>query len=405
MGRNAAFLIGLLGVACTSASELETSIEAPAVDDERSTSMASASNGLGLAVYQHLRHEEGNIAYAPASLSIALSMAYLGARGATAEEMALVMRLPSDADAVHDGWATLLSNWEGQDDVHLSVANRFVGEKTFPFVPSFSHELESHYGASLGQADFRNDFEAERARINDWVAKNTEGFINDLFPPDSFESGTVSALVNAMYFSGGWQTSFDEPGTLRPFFGPEGEFAVPMMETHGAFAQVFVDGARVLEMPYDGGRKVALIALTDDGSKLATLEDGLDAARFNAWIDALATAEVEETEVLLPRFKVVTPTLELKRPLIALGMETAFSKQADFSGMGERPVTIDDVFQKVVIEMSEDGTEAAAATGVEGVEYDREVAFRADRPFLFFVYDKGNDVILFAGRVTDPRIE
>lgn len=365
--------------------------------------VARGSNELGFAIHRHLSETEGNLAYAPASLSIALAMTYAGARGQTATEMANALSLPADPAAVHDGWATVLASWRARPE--LSIANRLFGEALFPFAPAFLHQVEASYGAPLALADFEYDADAERIAINDWVAERTEGFIQDLLPPKSVDDTTVLVLANAMYFDASWQTAFDEAETMdATFHAPDGDLEVPMMAARLEARFGWTEEATMVELPYDGGAMAALFVLPPAGQPVEALEATLDGAAFEAWLAELETVKLD---VALPRFDVETvEPLALSEPLEALGMVSAFDwMTADFSGMsadGSRAVHLDEVFQKVVVKVDEQGTEAAAATAVVAGEYDWQPHFTANRPFLFFVYDRSSTAVLFAGRVSRP---
>jgi len=119
----------------------------------------------------------------------------------------------------------------------------------------------------------------------------------------------------------------------------------------------------------------------------------------------------DRTEVHLPRFRIETDVVALTAPLIQLGMGPAFSGGADFSGMsapGGASLQISDVFHRVFVELNEEGTEAAAATGIVMMETAAMVqpapppVFDASHPFLFFLREPSTGAILFAGRVIDP---
>jgi serpin B len=152
-----------------------------------------------------------------------------------------------------------------------------------------------------------------------------------------------------------------------------------------------------------------LVALPDATSTgLAKLEESFSADTFDTWTKALAPQRVA---VSLPRFafKWGGP---LDAPLQELGMRAAFSGKADFTGIaeptaGER-LQISHVVQKTWVSVDENGTEAAAASGV-GMSVTSAITgpiaeLKADHPFLFFVYDEKRGRILFAGRVTEPKL-
>jgi serpin B len=172
-----------------------------------------------------------------------------------------------------------------------------------------------------------------------------------------------------------------------------------MMHQVARFGYAETKGVRALELAYQGGRIALVVLLPED---LPSFEKGLDASRLHALTARLAG---EKVAVFLPRYE-VTSRFSLADTLAALGMPTAFSGRADFSGMnGKGGLFISAVEHKAFVAVDESGTEAAAATAVvmkRGAPAGTKL-FRADRPFLFLIRDRKTGCILFLGRVVDPR--
>lgn len=398
-------------VASASASPNVPANDVPVSPAGAPTDAVSASNKFGLELYAHLNGGDGNIAYSPASLSVALAMTFAGAKGDTAKEMQHAMSFPSSADALHGGWASQISRWQGATDIEVSVANRLYGDQSYTFEAPFLSLTKSRYGAPLEAVDFAGDGDAQRLLINAWVKTKTKDRIVDLIPPSGVTADTRMVLVNAMYFKAAWEMPFDKSNTQEAAFAAAGgEVKVPMMSQTEHMRYAEVDGVQLAERAYKNDTFATLFVLPKAGQALSSLEKKLDAELLGSWTAALQT---ERVAMKLPRFKIEPKTpYELKGALQAMGMNLPFKRgEADFTAMSnpsnpEDRLHIDKVFHKAFVAMDEAGTEAAAASAVSmaragGMPQEPKV-FNADRPFLYFVRDTKTGMVMFAGRVSDP---
>jgi serpin B len=369
--------------------------------------LADASNAFGLDLYQQLRDQPGNLAMSPASISIALGMTWGGARSDTASQMQQTLHLVGDPASVSRSWGALSASL--QDPARpftLRIANRLYGDQSYAFEQPFLDQTAANYGAPLEPVDFA-DADAQRTKINGWVADRTEQRIKDLLPPGSLDASTRLVLVNAIYFLADWASPFalDDTRPLPFHTSARQQTSALMMQQRGTFATARADGMTMLEMPYQGGDAAMWIVLPDDVDGLADLEASIDATKLAAWSKALTS---DKLEVTIPRFKIdPAGATELSDPLGTLGMRDAFDPaKADFTGMAAGGgLFISGVFHKAFVQVDEKGTEAAAATAVvmsESAAPPPPKGFVADHPFLYFVVDKTSGLILFMGRVTDP---
>ncbi|HWO25107.1 MAG TPA: serpin family protein [Kofleriaceae bacterium] len=387
---------------------------APAPSAAEAAVLAKASNSFGLDLWARLRTAPGNLAISPASISTALAMTWGGAKGETAAEMKQSMRLPLDADAAVTAWGKLGGALQAPSRaLKLRIANRLFGEQSYKFEAPYLEKTKAAYGAPLEPIDFMKAPDPARAHINQWVADQTEQRIKDLLPPRSILSDTRLVLVNAIYFLADWQDPFERASTSeQPFSLAPGKTTPAMlMRRRGNYWMAKADGAAVLELPYAGGDTSMLVVLPDKVDGLAAVEKSLDAGKVAAWLAALAPQEVL---VWLPRFVIDPPeALELAKPLKALGMTRAFDRErADFTGIANPPKPADrlyigKVFHKAFVKVDEKGTEAAAATAVvmpkAGAAPRPVPELKADHPFLFFIVDKASGLVLFMGRVAEPK--
>lgn len=369
---------------------------------------AAAGNAFGLDLYTSLRADGENLFFSPASIAYALAMTGLGARGATAAEMDEVLHLPADDAVVAAGFGGLMGEVAKEGGpVTINLANRLYGERTTPFAPAYLALLERHFGAALEQVDYRHDPDAARRLINTWVEEQTARKIRDLLAPGSVNTDTRLTLVNAVYFLGEWARPFPKEATADAPFHRErgGDVTVPFMHLTGRVGYLEQGGVQIVSLPYRGNTTEMVVILPVAGTPLSTIEAQLDADRLATWLAAPTPAQVVVT---LPRLHLET-SFDLATALAALGMPTAFTRSADFSGMTTdgTPLLISRVVHKAYLDVDEEGTEAAAATAImaevtSAMRPEPPKEFRADRPFILAIRHKASGAILFLGRVADP---
>lgn len=358
---------------------------------------ADGLNAFAGDLYQQLARTKGNLVFSPLSISTALAMTLSGARGQTAQEMTKVLRTPPDAALLDQ--LTKAGNTAGDQ---LLFAQSLWVDRELKLLPGFLTASKQQFRAEPHPAAFSTNPEAARAAINRWVSEQTKTKIADLFAPGSLKRDTRLVLASAVYFNGTWQSKFDPKATAPAAFHGATEIQTPFMNQAARFPYAETGNAQILELPYAGGSLAFDVILPKPGQPLGTLEDALRSDGFSAWLGRLQRKQVA---VALPKFRAES-TFSLQSALSALGMASAFTTAADFSGIaGSRDLAISQVVHKAFFDLSEQGTEAAAGTGI-GVSltaYAPPVVFRADRPFLFFLRDTATRAILFAGRLEDPK--
>jgi serpin B len=360
-------------------------------------------------LYSQLRSQEGNLFLSPYSLSTALAMAYGGARGETAAQMAKVMHFDLVQEKLHPAFAALesgLNAVQQKGQVKLAVANSLWPQKGHAFLPGYLDLCKTDYGVTVTPLDFIGAAEAARQTINAWVEDKTNRKIQELLKPGILNEATRLVLVNAIYFKGNWSSQFDRQLTKAGSFHVSAGKTVeaPIMQAAREFRYAESPEAQALELPYAGDDLSMLVLLPRDTGSLAAFERSLSPDKLYAWIRNLRSRDVQ---LWLPKFK-MTSEFSLNQTLAALGMTDAFTDHADFSGMdGTKNLFISAVVHKTFVEVNEEGTEAAAATGVGMLTADvpvpeGPVVFRADHPFLFLIRDNRTGSILFLGRIVDP---
>jgi serpin B len=374
--------------------------------------LVEGNNRFALELYDHLRSGKGNLFFSPSSISTALGMAYAGASGRTEAEMAKTLHFEMPRDQLQDAIAALQSSWKTSDKkkgFRLNAANRLWGQDGYDFLPAFLDLTRTKFGAELARLDFARKPDEARQTINQWVAAQTEDKIKDLIPSPQLLADARLVLTNAVYFKGDWSAPFDKKRTKDEDFHVSGTDKVkaPLMHRQDRFRYASRDGMQVLDLSYGDGSLSMVVLLPQKVDGLAELEGKLSVANLQQWVSDLQSQQVI---VYLPRFK-TTSQFEMNDTLKSMGMVSAFDPStADFSGMtGKKDLFLSAVIHKAFVDVNEEGTEAAAATGVVAaptaapeVEPKKPPVFRADHPFVFLIRDNRNSSILFLGRVTDP---
>lgn len=371
--------------------------------------LSEANGSFAISLLKILGEEDKsrNLFFCPMSVSSALAMVYLGAKGNTATQMSQVLGLSGNGD-VHQSFQTLLAEINKSDTQYLlKSACRLFGEESCDFLLTFKESCQKFYQAGLEELSFVKDTEGCRKHINDWVSEKTEGKISEVLSPGTVCSLTKLVLVNAMYFKGKWKAQFDRKYTRgMPFKTNQEKKTVQMMFKNAKFKLGHVDevNMQVLSLPYAEEELSMVILLPDESTNLDMVEEALTYEKLHAWANSETLTE-SQVQVFFPRLK-LEESYDLETVLQSLGMTDAFEEtKADFSGMTtKKNVPVSKVAHKCFVEVNEEGTEAAATTAViRNARCCRiEPRFCADHPFLFFIWHHKTSSILFCGRFCSP---
>jgi serine protease inhibitor len=394
-----------------------------ATDTEAIAALAKANDRFALDLLHKLSAKtEENAFFSPHSVSAALAMTWAGARGQTADQMSKVLHFSDLAAAsVTSGFRGLqqaLAQTQQQTGAELSIANSLWPEKEpeHPFLPEYLKLVERNFGSIIRPMDYRSGAEQARQEINRWVEDKTNNRIKDLLHQGDVDAMTRLVLVNAIYFKAPWFEPFSKSASAEAQFHLADGKAKPitlMHSTHSAsYAEVTVDSSpvQILSLEYrDPGKRAArgglsfVAILPKEPNGLAAVEKALTAEKLHDWLGELKSARVE---IYLPKFR-LEDRYSLGQALEQMGMTDAFTDKADFSGMnGAHNLYITKAIHQTFVDVNEEGTEAAAATGVAiGVKAMLPTPaslFRADHPFLFLIRNDATGSILFLGRLADP---
>ena len=381
--------------------------EAKVKVSEEVQTLAKSNNEFAFDLYSKLAKRDGNLFLSPTSISTALAMTSAGAEGVTAKEMATTLNFTQPEEEVHSAFASLMAmlNAPEKDAYELRMANRLWGQTGYGFLPKYLATTKKQYGAELAQLDFVNQPDKSRKEVNTWVEEQTNDKITDLLPQGSITDMTRLVLTNAIYFKGKLEHEFDKKETKdSPFTTAAGKkVESPLMFQSEKFKYSETEDVQLLEMPYKGDDLSMLVVLPKKVEGLSAVEKNLNAGNVEKWTAAIRKQEVKTH---IPRFK-LTEEFQLNSTLAELGMPSAFDPgKANFTGMnGRKDLFISAAIHKAFVEVNEEGTEAAAATGiVVGVTSlpPEPKVFRADHPFVFMIRDNRTGSILFMGRVVNP---
>lgn len=366
-------------------------------------------------MYNHLRAtgEDENILFSPLSIALAMGVMELGAQGSTLKEIRHAMGY----DSLRNGeefsflkdFSDMVSAKESQ--YVMKIANSLFVQNGFHINDEFLQMMKKYLDAEVNHVDFSQNV-AVANYINKWVENYTNSLLKDLVSPRDFDAVTHLVLINAVYFKGNWKSQF-RPENTRTFSftkDDESEVQIPMMYQQGEFYYgEFSDGSneaggiyQVLEIPYEGEEIGMMLVLSRQEVPLATLEPLLKAQLIEEWANSVKKQKVE---VYLPRFT-VEKGIDLKDIFKAFGVTEIFIKDANLTAMSDRKeLFLSKVVHKSFIEVNEEGSEAAAASGMIAISrmavlYPQVIV---DHPFLFLIRNRKAGTILFMGRVMHPE--
>jgi len=370
--------------------------------------LPSAIGQFSLKLHHELAKGANNLFYSPLSISTALSMTLAGSKGDTRSQLAAFLKTSDlSDDVVGDSYHAIFQNYKKDDSLHS--ANLLYTSDQFGINKEYQHHLMYHYLATAKQVDFGQS-DAITAEINGAVETETKGKIKDLIPKGTLDASTAVVLVNAVHFKGFWLEQFNTSNTKpQDFTAIDGTVSkVPMMSQKAKFTSARHDdlGARSLTLDYKDSNLSMLILLPNEDTGLPEVELSL-ANKVSSLASLMEQGFESDIRVQIPKFS-LEYEVELTKTLKAMGVRDLVTQgKADLSGVGGNPgdISVSNVIHKAVIEVNEEGAEAAAATAVVMMTRMgpiRREPFIADRPFLFFIVDREAQIPIFAGRYVKP---
>jgi serpin B len=342
---------------------------------------------------------ETNVFISPLSVSIALGMAWNGAVGQTKTEMEIAMKMNGmSVDDINSYYKIMQSTLPGIDPTtKLSIANSLWYRTGFAVKPAYLKVNTDYFGAYVKELDFTKSWAVDT--INNWCSTKTNKMIPKVI--NSIPADIVMYLINAEYFKGIWCKKFDKSQTTVDNFTNElgNKISVSMMNQKDTFAYNSDNYAQYLDMPYGNKAFSMTVILPTDGK---TTSDVLNYLTADKWSSTISSMSTKKVEVHMPRFNTKND-FDLIPPLKSMGMKLAFSDLANFTNIADAQLYISSIHHITNIEVTEDGTEAAAVTiigvGLTSMPINPDPIFRVNKPFLFVIREKSTGVILFMGKM------
>ncbi len=371
-------------------------------------SVAESNNKFCLDLYNELRQTDGNLFFSSYSIFSALAMTYEGANGSTAKEMEKSLYL-EDQEKFQEKFQSLQNEInKSKKKYELNSANAIWLQNKYPFKKDYIEKIEQFYHGKVTNLNFAEKAESSRRTINNWIEKKTNDKIKKLISPNVLSPLTRMVLTNAIYFKGKWKLEFKKEATEKRAFhlNDQNTIQTNMMRKTDYFRYGETENIQILEMEYEGD-DLSMLIILPKRNDIENIEKLLNWEKLQSWNSLL---KKEKVVVTIPKFTFETKYF-LNDYLINMGISAAFQSSADFSKMSPTAeLFISDVIHQAFLEVSEEGTEAAAATAVvmealsAGPDHKPEIKiFNADHPFLFLIQQKETKNILFFGRLKNPE--
>ncbi|GAB1864140.1 Antithrombin-III [Camponotus japonicus] len=419
--------IGMISAQCLTGNDVPTMMDPTSKITVTDARIDFALDSLKKAA---LIESKDNIFFSPQSIHQALSLAYFGARGTTESSLKQALRIPEQLTkidvqryyAFEKSLNQLRPQMNESPDYEYKVANKFWITNS----RKLRDCMFDFFGDQMQVTDFRTNPAEVRTRINDWVSNMTKGHIRDLLPPNSISEDTDLVLANAAYFKGLWAQRFDPKNSKRDIFyaSARQNSVITFMRQKGNFNHVVSEelGVHILELPYKGNDVSMFVLLPPFSTARALSQDSEPQDGIRQLVERLATEKgsrelrqllddgmpPREVEVDLPRFE-IERELQLNQLLYALGAGELLSPgAADLRGFvadGEPSLHLGDAIHRARIEVTEEGTTAAAATAIFTFRSSRPTEpaiFNANHPFVYLIYDKHDRTVLFTGIFRSP---
>ncbi|MFV0592351.1 MAG: serpin family protein [Draconibacterium sp.] len=359
-------------------------------------------NSYSFDLYRHTKVKNENLFLSPFSTYYALLLAYEGSKSKTKREFEKVLYLKNSGSPRND----FLHNMEDNRDScpGLTISNAIWVDKKLQIESGFREAVSNKYSADLKQIEFANKSSAVSV-INRWVSEKTNHRISEIVNNSNITSDTKLLMANAVYFKGEWLSRFDKNKTVAATFftSNENQSVVDFMKKVENLDYFENDAFQFVSKPYRDSDLSFCIILPKKLFGIEEIENKMD---NDFLLKILTNSKNERVSLTIPKIK-LDASYELSEALKKAGLTSAFSGDADFSGITpEKPLQLGQVLHKTWIELDEEKTEAAAATAttifIRGTTPVPAKVFNADHPFVFFILENSTNAILFIGRYVMP---
>ncbi|KAK3516977.1 hypothetical protein QTP70_029127 [Hemibagrus guttatus] len=360
---------------------------------------------FALALYEKLSNKADakgkNIFFSPLSISMALSMLTLGAKGETHSQIINTLGYSSlTEEQVNKAYEHLLHMLDhSQEAMLLEIGGGLAVREGFKPLDKFLKDLQHFYQAEAFTVDFSKSDVAVQ-EINKFIAKKTKDTITDMVK--SLDTDTIMVLINYIYFRGKWQKPFLEWATHKSDFYVDENTTVTvdmMILRVEKFNVHITKSFSIFQLHYIGSASM-LIVLPAKG-KMEEVEKQMNSFQIRSWLDK---GQQWSVEVFMPKFS-ISASASLGDILKEMGVVDAFSDKANFSGMSEdTELKVSNVLHKAVLNVDERGTEAAGTTTLDIIDKSMPLIINVNRPFLVYIWEKSLKSLLFMGKIVNPTL-
>lgn len=374
--------------------------------------LVQGNNRFAFDLYQEVRQQTGNLCFSPYSILSGLAVAAIGAKGDTAIQFQRIFRYSLHLLPLFRDLNEFLqpSSSKNKNGSQIWVADRLWIQKNIPILPSFQQTLLRSLNETIESTDFINDKSRSISMINQWTSQETERKINNVLNTQDVTTKTRLLLTTAITMKGQWEDPFDSRQTIRePFYVTSQRSLLSNMMQKTLNCLVWKgDQWDLVVLPYkqteEKARLVMVIILPKQETSLEELEKNLTWDHWQQW---LSQVQMESVTLTLPRFR-IEKRLDLGRDLQALGLVAPFSAEANFSGITqEKDLFLEKAIHKTLIRVEELGTEGARIASPqkspnETPNESPPYPFIANRPFVFIVWEKQTNSVVWMGRLAFP---
>ena len=374
-------------------------------DDAKQAEAALADFAVNLLKTVSAKDEDKNQVMSPVSIALALALLENGADGKTRDDLKRVLVQQTGADVLKTYLAVEELLRVDDQKAKLTVANGMFKAKDLKLKDSYLQSTRNCLQTEVDDADFKKQLEQTRQKINKWVSEKTNNKIPELFKKGVLNEEDLMVLANAIYFKASWKTSFNQgmtkPNTFYRNGRDQDKQTVQYMHQTAEHRHASTNDVDALEMTYSHPDLAMYVVLPKQRDGLRNLEKRLTGKELR---NIFAHLEQKRVQVQLPKFTVRSP-IDLKQTLVQVGLESIFSNQANFSRMSEMELKVGAAVHEAYINVNENGTEAAAATGFSMMPRSMPfpvhdpTPFVADHPFLYAIVHKPTGAIVFLGKV------
>lgn len=338
----------------------------------------------------------------PVSVSYLMAMLANGANGQTKTDIMKALQLTdNDLDEMNALYRMMIQRCGSLDkETTLRIANYFAMNKDVELKDAYANNMKAIYNAGIESLDFTSL--KTTAHINNWCKKNTNGMIPSII--NNVDANASAYIMNAIFFNGTWADKFNKSNTKNENFkGYTRDITmVPMMHKSDKLLYWANDIYAAVRIPYGNGSYTMTVMLPNEGKSIDEMLKSMENADFTAWRQ---DAEQCIVDLKLPRFT-TEADVTLNNIISELGAANIFSSKADFKNIANTNMFVSQMFQKAKIEVSEEGTKAAAVTAAImtmsalPTEEPKHVTFHANRPFVYMITEANTNAIFFMGQFT-----